>query len=54
MAAVRANAGGFDASSAGGSAARDGFRKKFRAADIREVSNAGDLVVKLTGPWVKQ
>jgi hypothetical protein len=54
MAAVRASAGGFDASTAGGFAACDGFEKNCKPRTDPQVSNAGDLVGKLTGPWVKQ
>jgi hypothetical protein len=54
MVAVRASAGGFDLSSSGGFAACDAFEKNCKPRTDPQVSNASDLVRKLTGPWVKQ
>jgi hypothetical protein len=54
MAAGRASAGGFDALSTGGFAACNGFEKYCKPRTDPQVSNASDLVCKLTGPWVKQ
>jgi hypothetical protein len=40
---------------AGGFAARDRFLGRISGRGlIRDISNAGDLIGKSTGPWVKQ